>query len=153
MFETVEQAEIEIPEAFQAQGERCWSYVYRRLHVPWFHLRYLPPPDPEDPTRLWLVLFLDEISHLVRLKEQGADIDEVQIVLPGHLTGKDRTTMALLGEVWVGTEPTASQHETYIYVLADGTRIVNSGLDTAENDLIGRHRLFAAGTRRRRRRR
>ncbi|MFL6624679.1 MAG: hypothetical protein ACJ8NR_18970 [Sulfurifustis sp.] len=129
MFETSTHAEIQIHEAFQAYGERAWAYVYRRLHLPWFHLRYLPPPEAGDgDVRLWQLVFLDDVEHLAQLqKAEGIEIDEVQVVLPGHLTGKGNWVMEPIEEIWVGNESAVSQHTVTVYVLRNGERYNDSG--------------------------
>jgi hypothetical protein len=43
MFETIDRAEIPIPEVFRDEGQRAWAYVEHPLHVPWFHLVYRYP--------------------------------------------------------------------------------------------------------------
>lgn len=143
MFETSEAAEIAIPEVFQANGERVWAYVYRRLHVPWFHLRYLPPEQADGGVKLWLLAFLDNVSQLVDLQQaEGIEIDEVQVVLPPHLSRKRRWIMEPLAEIWEGMEPREHGHRVYVYALRNGKRYVDSVFARTEADLVDRRLIF-----------
>lgn len=153
MFETSAHAEIPIHEAFQSHGEQAWAYVYRRLHLPWFYLRYLPPSEEGDGgTRLWQLLFVDEIGHLQELQANPViEIDEVQAVLPDHLTGKGKWIMEPLEEIWVGTEPKAPQQNATVYVLCNGERYIDTGFDSSETDLVNRQLVFKARPKRQRR--
>lgn len=141
MFETADHAEIPVPDPFRAQGERVWAYVEIALHVPWFCLVYRVPDD-EGGGHLRRSIFLSEVRQLVEFQARGPKIYEVQVVLPSHLTGARRWTMQPLAEVWEGVEPKAKGQKSYVYVLANGKRYLNSGLTENETDLIDRKRIY-----------
>lgn len=140
MFETVDHAEISLPDPFRIQGERAWSYVVFPLHVPWFHLVYRYPIEGGGSLRR--PVFLSRAEQLLEFNNDRVALDEAQIVLPGRFTGSDRWTMEPLAEVWEGAEPTAPGQRAYIYVLANGTRYLDSGLSRCETELRDRRLLF-----------
>lgn len=142
MFETTDYAEIAIPDALKSAGERAWAYVFRRLHVCWFHVVYAAGIDGGTIAQL---LFLTDVDQLTDLDRQGnGTILETQIVLPRHLTGANQWTMAPLAEIWAGNEPEAPTQIAYVYVLHDGEHYVDSRLGTPEARLLDRRRIFQA---------
>ena len=143
MFETVESAEIPIPPIFGTTGERHWAYVRQRLHMHWFHVTFAL--EIEHGNILSNMLFLSRVEQLQQaVQEQDIEIQEVNIVLPGHMSGKDMWTMEPLAEVWQGIEPEAEGQRAYIYVIGDGTRHTDSGLNTNEADLLNKELIYSA---------
>ncbi|MBI3898657.1 MAG: hypothetical protein HY308_10225 [Gammaproteobacteria bacterium] len=152
MFETTDYAEIDLPAAFREDGSRAWSYVFRRLHVPWFHLIY--QFQAEDNVRLKQPAFLSEVYQLCEFQAaEGVKVEEVQVVLPSHMTGANRWTMEPLVEIWEGIEPHAQGQKAYVYVLGNGNRLMVSGLDTKETELLDRCLVFRSPTKKRRNKR
>lgn len=144
MFETADEAEIPIPDALRAHGVRAWSYILFRLHVPWFHVVYEIPPEHEHGGSLRCPVFLNELHQLAQMVTDGVKLVEVQVVLPGHLTGQDRWTMEPVVEIWEGIAPGPSDFKTYVYVLPNGKRYLSSGLDENEADLFDLQLVFKA---------
>ena len=151
MFETADEAEIPIPDAFRADGERAWSYVLFRLHVPWFHVVYELPLEHGGSLRC--PIFFTDVYQLIRLTTDDVKLAEVQVVLPGHLTGQDRWAMEPVVEIWEGIAPGPSELKTYVYVLANGKRYLSSGPDENEADLLDRQLVFKADQHKGKRRR
>jgi hypothetical protein len=140
LFETLDRAEIDIPDALKDPGNRAWAYVFRRIHMPWFHVVFGVPSDMGGLQAQ--ILFLTGVDQLVQLTEQRhGRILEVQMVLPRHASRAGRWTMVPLIEAWMATEPEVPQ-SAYVYVLANGRRYVESGLDTDESELVDRRRIF-----------
>ncbi|MBI3898494.1 MAG: hypothetical protein HY308_09390 [Gammaproteobacteria bacterium] len=152
MFETIDYAEIPLPEVFREDGNRAWSYVIRRLHVPWFHLVY--QFQAERDVRLRQPAFLSEVDQLREFQEMdGVKLEEVQIVLPKYMTGAERWTMEPLVEIWEGIEPNAQHQKASVYVLGSGERLMVSAFDTKESDLLNRRLIFRGPTKKRNKRR
>lgn len=156
MFETHDEAEVPIPPVFGDPGLRMWSYVKCRLHVPWFHVvcrfTYEDKAD-EEAHALREMMFLTQVEQLLQLQEGGPriQIEEIDLMTPGHMNGTDRWKLEPLAEVWEGIEPETDGQRTLVYVLDNGTRYVDSALDTPESELIDKHRVVqmnkTAGTR------
>ncbi|MBI3897510.1 MAG: hypothetical protein HY308_04335 [Gammaproteobacteria bacterium] len=66
------------------------------------------------------------------------------------MTGADRWTMEPLAEIWEGVEPQANWQKAYVYVLKNGNRLVVSGFDTKETDLLDRRLVFRSPIKKRR---
>jgi hypothetical protein len=142
MFETLESAEVHFPPVFGNSGERFWSYVKLRLHIPWFYVSYRFPIE-EDETLCHMAL-LTRVEHLVQLaQDPGAEIGEIDIMLPGHMSGKDNWTMEPLTEVWQGTEPGTKDQPGYVFVTGSGAHYVESALNTPETDLRDKALVFS----------
>ena len=142
MFETIESAEIHIPAIFGDKSRRFWAYVQLRLHMPWFYVAY--QFNNEDGTTMRHVLFLSRIEQLQQMvQDQDIEINEVHIVLPSHMSGKDKWTMELLAEVWEGMEPEVEGQPAYIYVTSDRSRYTDSALNTKEADLLNKELIYA----------
>lgn len=140
MFETADKAEIPIPEGLRADGERGWAYVEFPLHVPWFHVVYRLPL--QEGGHLIRSLFLAQVSALVRFCSQLVRVHEVQVVLPGRITGACRWTMEPLAEIWEGVEPRELGHPVCVYVLENGKRYIDSAFVKNEANLLDRQLIF-----------
>ncbi len=140
MFETLDHAEIPIPPPLRVQGERVWAYVEFPLHVPWFHVVYRLPLD--DDGYLKRSLFLGSVDQVLQLGSESLRIDEIQVVLPQHMTGAGRWTMEPLAEIWEGVEQPKTGQKARVYVLANGTRYLHSGLCDSESELRDRKLIF-----------
>lgn len=145
MFETVTAAEIIIPDELKDHGEQAWWYVRNRLHMRWFHATcaFSYGNDQKDVH----MLFLTQIDHLLEVKnEETITILEVDLVSPRHMNNGERWNMEPLSEILVGYEPdTEYQQDAHIFVLSDGTRYVDSGLSTKEDDLLNKKTIFTVG--------
>lgn len=91
----------------------------------------------EDGDRLCKTLLYHDAGQVVgTANEDGVTVVEVQVVLPDHKTRKGHWTMEQLAELWVGLEPGIDHEQNaLVYVLENGTRIVDSALSTPEEDL------------------
>lgn len=138
MFETVDRAEVTIPDELKDSDERAWWYVSSRIHNYWFHVtcEFNYGDDEEDVQ----MLFLTQIDHLMELNNAHyTKILQVEIVTPGHMNGSDRWKMEPLSEIWSGIEPdTPNDQDAYIFILENGGRYVYSGLDTKEQELLNK---------------
>lgn len=141
MFETTDYAEIPIHEVFREEGARAWAYVSHPLHVPWFHLVYRYPID--EGGTLSRPIFLTQIFQLLEFEQRsGIKVEEVQIVLPQHMTGAGRWTMEPLAEIWEGVEPNTQGQRAHVFVLANGKRYLRAGVTANESDLLDQELVF-----------
>ena len=140
MFETVDEAEIMIPPIFGDEGTRAWSYVGFPFSLPWFFVNYLTKIDGGSLKRMLCLTRVDDLLLL----SQGGDyaVAEVNIVIPGNLSGRDRWTMEPLAEIWSGTEPEAKAQTGYVFVTASGARYLHSALANRDSELLGLKRIF-----------
>lgn len=75
--------------------------VYVRLHMLWFYVVYRF--NTEDGMTMHHMFLLSRVEQLQQaVQERGIEIEEVHIVLPRHMNGKDKWTMEPLAEVWEG---------------------------------------------------
>lgn len=140
MFETNDQAEIPLPPEICEPGERAWSYVRSRLHVPWLHVVYSRTCEEDGETvTLREMLFLTRVEQLQPLQKIGTKIVAIDLMSPGHLNGTGRWQLEPLVEIWEGTVPQTEDQRAYVYVLVDGRRYVDAALDTPEGELMNRH--------------
>lgn len=142
MFETLEDAEICLPPVFGDTRRRLWAYVTLRLHIPWFYVTYRFQLKEDEPLRH--MALLTRVEHLVQMvQDPGAEIEEIEIMLPGHMSGKDNWTMEPLTEVWECLEPGTEDQTSYVFVTGSGTRYVESSLHTPEADLLDKELVFS----------
>lgn len=148
MFETNDGAEISIPPVFGEPGVRMWSYVKRRLHMPWFHVvcRFMYEDD-EEAYALNQMMFLTRVEQLLQLQQEGPRIQMVAIDLmsPGHMNGTARWKLEPLVEIWEGTKPETDGQPAYVYVLENGTRYPFSALSDHASDLRHMRRVLKLG--------
>ena len=125
MFETHETARVNLPSEFAGNGEFAWEYVYSRLHMHWFHVVAKSTHDTEGYQEL-RNLFLVHIEDLVTVSASSAwAIQEVQLVSPAHMNGKNRWMMEPLAQILKGRE-SKLENEQYghVFVLENGERYV-----------------------------
>lgn len=134
MFGTYDYAEIPIPEELCEPGEKGWAFISFILHVPWFHVTYTTPGEGGK----WrhMAFFLNPEQIVALSKRPFIKLEEVQIVLPKHMTGAACWTMQLLSEIRVGEEREVKGQLGYVYVLANGNRYVHAGAADDEKDLL-----------------
>lgn len=143
MFTTFESAAIAIPPIFDYEDERWWAYVHVPLFTPYFHM-VIEYPD-EDGESSWAKTLLYQDAEQVVRTADASDVTvlDIQIVLPNHEDGKGRWRMEPLAEALIGLEPDLEHKQAaYVYVLEDGTRIVESAISTPEKDLLNLQTRF-----------
>jgi len=141
MFETFDGTEIEIPAIFGDEGRRLWSAVTLRLHLPWIYVTYSITDGEGMEFRQ--MACLTQIDDLLQMAEVDyLEIREVNIVLPGHMTGKDTWTMELLAEIWDGIEPETENQKAHVFVTAGSSRYLRSGLCDEESQLREKNLIF-----------
>lgn len=143
MFETIDGTEIDIQEAFSDPGHRYWPFVKQSLHMPWFYVAYRN--KLKDGGELSEMVCLTRVEDVVAATDpDNVEFAEVNIMLPGHMTGKGRWTMEPLDEIWSGIEkePETQGQIAYVYVTASGGRYLQSGLCTHETQLQDMRRIF-----------
>jgi len=141
MFETLDGAEIEIPAIFGGGGRRLWSAVTLRLHMPWIYVTYsFKDGEGMEFSQMACLTQIDDLLQMA-----AADflkIREVNIVLPGHITGKDTWTMEPLAEIWEGIEPDTENQKAHVFITAEGGRYLRSFLRDDESQLRKKKRIF-----------
>ena len=146
MFETHDGAEIPVPPVFGEPGLRLWSYVRSRLHVPWLHVVYsLSYEEEGERYSLREMMFLTQVGQLQQLQETGAQIVAIDLMSPGHLNGTDGWKLEALAEIWEGAVPKTEGQVAQVYVLKNGTRYVDSALDTPESELLNKRCVWQLG--------
>lgn len=142
MFETIDEAEVKIPDPLKAPGERAWWFVKNSLHMRWFHL--VCESTYKDDYRSSNMFFLTQIDHLLDVVEdKTVKILQVDLVTPKHMNEGERWKMEPLSEIWVGYEPECEhQQEAHIYVTSDGTRYLDSALSEREEELLNKKLIF-----------
>jgi hypothetical protein len=135
MFSTFESAAVHIPPIFDYDDERWWAYVHLQHFSPYFHMVIQYKGD--DDYLVSKTLLYHHASQVVGTAEEpDVIVEEIQIVLPKHKSKSGCWEMHQLSELLVGFEPNLEHEQTaYVYVLADGTRVVESALSTSEDEL------------------
>jgi hypothetical protein len=144
MFETVDEAEIPISPIFGDDGTHAWSYVGYPFSLPWFYVSYLTKIEDGSLRRMLCLSRVDDLLLLSQGDEYA--VAEVNIVVPGNMSGRGRWTMEPLAEIWSGTEPEAKKQTGYVFVTASGARYLHSGLSDRETELLGLKRIFQMPT-------
>lgn len=136
MFSTFDSAEVPIPPVFDYHDERWWAYVHMSLFRVYFHV-VIEFEDEEGDGHRKTVMYDDVSQLLATAKESDITLIEVQAVVPSHMSQDNRWSMMPLAEILVGYEPDIDHRQAAtIYVFADGKRIVDSGINTSEVDLV-----------------
>lgn len=145
MFETLDIAEVGLPDIFSGQGLRVWWYVQQRLHTHWFHVTYLEKynEDGEELVFSHLIFFTHQ-DHLIQFAElPEKKIEHVYIVTPKHMNGSSHWKMESLKEIWEADEPENRGQHAHIFKLGDGKEYVDSGLGTPASILTNKICLFS----------
>jgi hypothetical protein len=141
MFETVDAAEIEFPPIFGERGTRLWPFVTLRLHMPWLYVMY-GVEDDEGMEFMQMACLLQIVDLVQMAAADDLTIRDVNIVLPGHMTGKPGWTMEPLAEIWEGIEPDAHGQAAHVFVTASGGRYLKSGVCDDESKLEDKQLIF-----------
>jgi len=144
MFETLDIAEINLPDIFSDQGLRTWWYVQRQLHTPWFHVTYLEKyEEGDEQLTLRSLVFFTQQQHLIQFAQSPDKIiEEIYIVTPDHINGSSHWQMELLKEIWEGSEPEHIDQISHIYRLDNGKEYVDSGLGSLAVNLLNKKCIF-----------
>jgi len=136
MFETHRESEIFLPEIFQGNDDtQAWGHVSKRLHTLWLYL-ICKPADKEIELAPKILLISNIMDLMAIQKDSSSSISEAYVISPSYLNGSDVWKMNLLDHVLVGNELTADfEQHAYIYALKNGERLVDSALNTKEDDL------------------
>lgn len=140
MFITDETAKMPIPSALFGGGEsNYWGYVKLHIHAPWFFCVYVS--QYEDGGEFRHMIFLSRDQQLQEMSRmEGIIIEEVQVVLPFHMTKKNRWIMTPLASIWEGEIP-GEDYTELVYVTLDGNRFSFNG-ELADEDQLLNKRLF-----------
>jgi len=144
MFETLEIADVGIPDIFSDQGVHSWWYVQRRLHTHWFHVTY-SEKYVEDGEEFLLsnIMFFSLVEHLIRFAQlQDKTIEQIYIITPNHLNGSNHWKMEPLKEIWKGHVPETMGQTAHIFKLNNGKEYVVSGLGTVVSNIINKKCIF-----------
>ena len=135
MFETHREFEIHLPKIFGDDRNQVWEYVFTRLHTPWLQVTCLPSDKEVD--QFSKILHIPDIIGLLALqRDASATISEAYYVSPSHINGSENWKMDLLDHVMIADEPyECIEQHAYIYVLKNEQRLVDSNLNTKENEL------------------
>ena len=118
MFLTLGDAKIRVPFPMADLAEHYWSSVQIRIHVPWFFVSYEDDIDEQEcgtQSAILVMHFRDviEIAALVKVLQ-------IAMISPSRNDSDGRWKFDSLKELWVGTEPFASERETAVlYVTED----------------------------------
>lgn len=129
-----------IPSAlFGGHDSTYWAYVKQDLHAPWFYCVYAQEYENGGKFRHMVLLGnpvqLEQLSLVSEI-----EIVEVQVVLPGHVTGQNRWIMTPLASIWEGEATDGSTER--VYVSQGGKRFCHDKNITNENQLGDKRLLF-----------
>ena len=136
MFSTFESAKVDIPPIFDYQDERWWAYVNVQLFTTYFHM--VIEYEGSDGDRVSNTILYHDVGQVISTaEEEGVLVKEIQAVLPFHKSEKPHWTMEPVSEILGGLEPGLDHEQlALIIVLKNGKRIVESALDTPEEELV-----------------
>jgi len=142
MFDTDHSAKVDIPDGLKEFDESSWWYIRYRLHVHWYHLTCEFSLD--DNEKSVHMLFISRLDHLLQVvNESSINIISIDLVTPDHMNEQGGWKMDPLSEVWEAIEPETSHfQQAHIFVLADGSRYVDSALQTNEEHLLSKTKVF-----------
>lgn len=140
MFITDEAAKMHMPSAlFGGDGSTYWTYVKQQMHAPWFYCVYAV--EYEDGGEFRHMILLGDTQQLQQLSlASEIEVVEVQVVLPGYVTGLDRWIMVPLASIWEGDTTDGSTER--VFVSQTGERFCLNNKITSENQLGDKRLLF-----------
>ncbi|MFK5915562.1 MAG: hypothetical protein QM484_14440 [Woeseiaceae bacterium] len=133
MFETNDMAKINNPLSLHGDDANLWSHVTLRIHIPWFYIIY--NMKYTDGTKRQDIILVTNINDLIGLiNEKLIEIEQIYLVSPSHINKSNKWMMEPIEAIFVGLEP---DHELYahVYVVEKGSRYMDSGLGSKENEL------------------
>ena len=140
MFITDEAAKMHMPSALFGRDETTyWTYVKQHMHAPWFYCVYAV--EYEDGGKFRHMILLGDPQQLEQLSlVSEIEVVEVQVVLPGYVTGQGRWIMTPLASIWEGD--TANGSTERVFVTQTGERFCLNKKITNENQLGDKRLLF-----------
>lgn len=140
MFITDEAAKMHMPSAlFGGDDSTYWTYVKQHMHTPWFYCVYAV--EYEDGGKFRHMVLLGEPVQLEQLSlVHEIEVVEVQVVLPGYVTGQGRWIMTPLASIWEGD--TADGSKELVFITQTGERFCLNKEITDENKLDNKRLLF-----------
>ena len=144
MFATFGNDRVEIPSFFgRDPGEAVWRNVWLRLFTPYFHVLMSPRNTDADQCS-FTVLTTDVRQLQLAADNPDAKIEDVQLVSPGHLNGTGHWRMDGLASIHAGIEAIEDDQQQYalVYVLRNGSRLLDASVATAEHELEKSRAVF-----------
>ena len=138
MFRTNKDGQIAFPPAFDDRSEFWWAYVSIPLHVPYFQI-----VCSEENSFVTQTILLQSADQLLSFIDRYI-VHAAQIVTPGYMNGKGTWQIDVLKTVLRGTEVLSDQGNqfAYVYVVADGRRLLESSIAQSESELCDLHELI-----------
>lgn len=136
MFCTHPDGEMTIPEIFDEGEEYWWSYIKLPLFVPYFQV--VCGSSLEPSTGCAQTFFFPTIDQVMMiLADVTVDVNSVQLVSPGYMNGSGDWQIDKLQSVLRGVEVQSGEETqyAYIYVVASGSRYLQSGIAANESEL------------------
>ena len=142
MFETHDNAEIEIETGFAEPGVRQWRYIKKPLHTHWFHVTY--ESCKADDELIVHIVFLSDPAQLEEFSKLGkVKILQVELVSPKYMNGSNSWKMETLKEIWQAEEPSNKGQFAYVFILGSNAKYVYSAVDTPEQKLVNKRIIFS----------
>lgn len=139
MFITDEVGKLPIPSALGEHDSTYWAYVKQHLHAPWFYCVYAV--EYEDGGKFRHMILLGDTVQLEQLSRiREIEVVELQVVLPGYVTGQSRWIMTPLASIWEGEVTDGSTER--LFVTQAGERFCFNKDITDENQLGDKRLLY-----------
>lgn len=145
MFRTNEHAKVDIPVSLFGQDPSIVHYQFfeRVLNNPVWVAKVLAKPD-EDSAQRWQTFFIggpvDDALRLLGLEHWAHR--NLYVILPEHMTGRDRMTMQLCTAVWLCDE-SAFDQACWIYE-TDAGAVVESFLGSTMDEIKKKELLWSS---------
>jgi hypothetical protein len=140
MFITDEVAKMHMPSSLLGGDDSTyWSYVKQHIHAPWFYCVYAVEYEGGGKSRH--MILLGDPQQLEQLSlVSDIEVIEVQVVLPGYVTGQVRWIMTPLASIWEGDAADGSTER--VFVSQTGERYCINSKITNENQLDDKRLIF-----------
>lgn len=113
MFETHEQARMEIPFFVLEEGARRWKYISQTANDEWFYVTYQTAGEEGSSQQQFMISKVPFLLDLASKDTPGQFINEVQLVSPPWLNLKGKWLMEPIREI-------QEADERVCYELMDG---------------------------------
>ncbi len=135
MFQTMDEAEISIPFGSEKNGYKAWSFCFKRVQAPWLYV--ITNEELISGGIIPKVYYFTSFDFVEGLLSSNRHVvSEVYLVTPGWINGSNQWRMGRVSKVYQGIEPNLENRQTAeIYEFEDGSRLVDSKLQTLENNL------------------
>lgn len=137
MFCTHADGEMPIPPIFDDGSECWWSYVKLPLFVPYFQLVCGSRCESRGSLQTFFIQTIDKVLSILR--DPVIDVISVQLVSPGHMNRSGNWQIDELRTIYRGVESQSADFKQYafLYVVANGSRYLDSCVANTESDLSG----------------